>query len=51
MEKNRERYGKLQKAKQYIFQHYINGYLRNADTVEDLLLVPITINYDKVYES
>jgi glycerol-3-phosphate O-acyltransferase len=24
--------------------------LRNADEIEDVILVPITINYDKVYE-
>jgi len=31
--------------------HYINAFLKNFEQIEDLILVPITINYDKVYEA
>ena len=50
LERRRERSGKLKKPEEFIFEHYINAYLRNVDEIEDVLLVPITINYDKVYE-
>jgi glycerol-3-phosphate O-acyltransferase len=49
LERRRERSGKLKKPQEFIFENYINAYLRNVE-IDDVLLVPITINYDKVYE-
>ena len=50
LEKSRERSGKIKPPQDYLFQHYINAYLRNAQDIDDVLFVPITINYDKIYE-
>ena len=50
IERRRERSGKLARPQEFIFENYINAYLRSADEIEDVILVPITINYDKVYE-
>ena len=51
IERRRERSGKLKQPEDYLFEHYINAYLRNEQEIDDVMLVPITINYDKVYES
>mmetsp|Transcript_22857 Transcript_22857/g.17316 ORF Transcript_22857/g.17316 Transcript_22857/m.17316 type:complete len:95 (+) Transcript_22857:1413-1697(+) len=29
---------------------FVSAYLRNKENIEDLVLVPVTFNYDKVYE-
>ncbi len=50
LERHRERFGKVSLPSEYIFGHFVNAFLRNAQEVEDLVLVPVTINYDKVYE-
>lgn len=50
IERRRERTGKLKQPEDFLFSHYINAFLRNQEDVDDVLLVPITINYDKVYE-
>ena len=50
LERHRERFGKLTKPKEFIFHHMINAYLRNGKSIEDLILVPVTFNYDKIYE-
>jgi glycerone phosphate O-acyltransferase/fatty acyl-CoA reductase len=50
LERHRQRSGKATTPEKFIFDLFVNAYLRNADEVEDLILVPITINYDKVYE-
>lgn len=50
IERRRERSGKLKQPEDFLFNNYINAFLRNHDELEDILLVPITINYDKVYE-
>mmetsp|Transcript_39105 Transcript_39105/g.37428 ORF Transcript_39105/g.37428 Transcript_39105/m.37428 type:complete len:194 (+) Transcript_39105:175-756(+) len=50
LERNRERSGKLKPTQDFIFENYINAFLRNVDELEDVLAVPITINYDKIYE-
>ncbi len=50
LERRRQRSGKLKKPEEFIFENYINAYLRNADEIDDVMLVPITINYDRVFE-
>ena len=50
IERRRERYGKIVKPIEFIFEYIVDGFLRNADALEDLVLVPVTINYDKIYE-
>lgn len=50
LERNRERSGKFVWPMDFIFEHFINAYLRNADQIEDVVLVPVTINYDKIIE-
>src|SRR5580658_3531982 len=50
VERNRERSGKIEQPQDYIFENFINAFLRNHEEIQDLILVPITINYDKVYE-
>jgi len=50
IERRRERSGKIVKPLQFIFEQIIDSYIRNVDEVEDLVLIPVTINYDKVYE-
>jgi glycerone phosphate O-acyltransferase len=50
IERRRERSGKLKQPEDFLFNHYINAFLRNQDELDDVLLVPITINYDIVYE-
>lgn len=50
IERRRERSGKIVKPLQFIFEQILDSYLRNADEVEDLVLIPVTINYDKIYE-
>jgi glycerol-3-phosphate O-acyltransferase len=50
LEIRRERSGKIKQPDEFIFENYINAYLRNIEEVDDVMLVPITINYDKVYE-
>lgn len=50
IERRRERSGKIVKPLQFIFEYIVDSYLRNVDEVEDLVLVPVTINYDKIYE-
>mmetsp|Transcript_12795 Transcript_12795/g.12705 ORF Transcript_12795/g.12705 Transcript_12795/m.12705 type:complete len:216 (-) Transcript_12795:318-965(-) len=50
IERKRERSGKLKPTKDFIFENYINAFLRNIDELEDVIAVPITINYDKIYE-
>ena len=49
--RKRQRSGKARKPEEYIFEYYINAFLRNHEEIEDIMLVPVTINYDKVYES
>lgn len=49
-ERHREKLGKVTIPESFIFEHLINAYLRDAEVIEDVILVPITINYDKVYE-
>ena len=29
----------------------VEAYLRNSSSISDVILVPITINYDRVYEA
>jgi len=50
IERRRERYGKIVKPIEFIFEYIVDAFLRNAGEVEDLVLVPVTINYDKIYE-
>eukprot|EP00349_Pseudokeronopsis_sp_Brazil_P010529 CAMPEP_0202978602 /NCGR_PEP_ID=MMETSP1396-20130829/84970_1 /ASSEMBLY_ACC=CAM_ASM_000872 /TAXON_ID= /ORGANISM="Pseudokeronopsis sp., Strain Brazil" /LENGTH=142 /DNA_ID=CAMNT_0049717629 /DNA_START=942 /DNA_END=1370 /DNA_ORIENTATION=- len=50
VERKRQRSGKLNYPHDKFFAHYINAFLKNIDEIDDLILVPITINYDKVYE-
>ena len=50
LERRRERSGKIKQPEEFIFENHINAYLRNVEDVGDVMLVPITINYDKVYE-
>lgn len=49
--RRRQRSGKSTAPDDFVFEEFISAYLRNHDDIEDLMLVPITINYDKVYES
>lgn len=51
IDRKRQRSGKAKKPEEYIFEKYINAFLRHHEEIEDLILVPVTINYDKVYES
>lgn len=50
LERRRERSGKLVWPIEFIFENFINAYLRKADSIEDVVLVPVTINYDKIIE-
>ena len=50
IERRRERSGKIRAPKEFIFENFVNAFLRNQDDIGDLILVPVTINYDKVYE-
>jgi glycerol-3-phosphate O-acyltransferase len=50
IERRRERSGKIKHPEQYFFENYVNVYLRNEKDLDDVLLVPITVNYDKIYE-
>ncbi len=51
VERRRERSGKLKPTQDFIFENYVNAFLRNKDELDDVIAVPITINYDKVYEA
>jgi glycerol-3-phosphate O-acyltransferase len=50
LERHREKSGKVTLPDKFIFENFINAYLRDAEEIEDVVLVPITINYEKVYE-
>jgi glycerol-3-phosphate O-acyltransferase len=50
LEKRRERSGKLKQPQNNVFENIINAYLRNNTEISDVCLVPITLNYDKIYE-
>lgn len=50
LERKRERSGKVTAPAPYAFENIVEAYLRNSSEIDDLLIVPITINYDKVYE-
>ena len=50
LERKRERSGKICRPYPYVFENIIEAFLRNSNELQDLLIVPITINYDKVYE-
>mmetsp|Transcript_29854 Transcript_29854/g.29017 ORF Transcript_29854/g.29017 Transcript_29854/m.29017 type:complete len:189 (+) Transcript_29854:1251-1817(+) len=50
LERHRERFGKINNPGEFIFENLMNAYLRNIDDIDDLILVPVTFNYDKIYE-
>lgn len=50
LERKRERSGKIIKPLPFIFEQILDTYMRNSDTFDDLILQPVTINYDKIYE-
>lgn len=50
LQRSRERSGKLDWPMEFIFENFINSYLRNADEIGDVVLLPVTINYDKTIE-
>lgn len=50
LERKRERSGKVTKPIPYVFEHIVEAFLRNSSEIQDLWIVPVTINYDKVYE-
>ena len=50
IERRRERSGKIVKPIPFIFEYIVDAYLQNSEELDDMLLVPVTINYDKIYE-
>ena len=53
IEKQRSRSGKIQQAKQVLFDFTIKNFLNSDSEIsqkKDIKFVPITINYDRVYE-
>lgn len=51
VERRRQRSGKVVKPKQLnSFERFLEGFVRNQDSIKDVTLLPMTINYDKVYE-
>jgi glycerol-3-phosphate O-acyltransferase len=50
IERQRERSGKISKPFPFIFENIIEAFLRNNVENQDLIIVPITINYDKIFE-
>lgn len=50
IERRRERSGKIVRPIEFILEQVLDTHLKNPEEVDDLLLVPITINYDKIYE-
>ncbi|CDW80559.1 male sterility protein [Stylonychia lemnae] len=53
MEKNRSRSGKIQRPSEELFGQILSTYFQgkqNQNRVKDLKFVPVTINYDIVYE-
>jgi glycerol-3-phosphate O-acyltransferase len=53
LEKKRSRSGKIQKPTELVFDHIMRLYLEGADGLDpkkDIKFIPITINYDRVYE-
>lgn len=53
LEKHRSRSGKIQKPNQELFSLTINNFLSGKDDLDskkDIKLVPITVNYDRIFE-
>jgi glycerol-3-phosphate O-acyltransferase len=54
IEQRRSRSGKIKAPNEVLFDHIISLYLKNIEASsygkKDLLLVPITINYDRIHE-
>lgn len=50
IERRRERSGKIVKPIQFIFDYIIDSYFKTSNELDDMILVPITINYDRIYE-
>eukprot|EP00347_Sterkiella_histriomuscorum_P008623 403344386 len=50
LERKRERSGKIIKPLPFIFEQIVDTCLKNSTEIEDIILQPITINYDKIYE-
>lgn len=50
IERRRQRSGKTCQAQEFIFEHILEGFIRHQDTIQNVTLLPMTINYDKVYE-
>ncbi|CDW88677.1 male sterility protein [Stylonychia lemnae] len=50
LERKRERSGKIIKPLPFIFEQIVDTYMRSPDDIQDIILQPVTINYDKIYE-
>jgi glycerol-3-phosphate O-acyltransferase len=50
IERRRERSGKVIKPQPFIFEHMLEGYIRNHEEIENVTLLPLTFNYDQIYE-
>jgi glycerol-3-phosphate O-acyltransferase len=54
LEKQRSRSGKLQRPDQPLFEYIVKNWFSHGDSnlgvKKDVMFVPITINYDRVYE-
>jgi len=51
IERKRQRSGKLCYPHDRFLAYYINAFLKNQEQIEDVILVPVTINYEKVFEA
>ncbi len=50
LERNRGKAGKILSPSEQIFKFIMDAYISNYDQVKDLIFIPITINYDRVFE-
>lgn len=50
IERKRERSGKISAPVEFVFNNIMAAFIKNQNELNDVMIVPITLNYDKVYE-